>query len=128
MVHERTNIRSVTPDSLGGPVDLVVADLSFVSLAGIAGVLVGAASVDGDLIVLVKPQFEVGRDAADSGRGVITDPDLWRDAIGSTIAAFAAAGADMMGSMVSPLHGAEGNTEFLLHLRPRRPATEATAP
>lgn len=122
---DRTNIRDVTAESLGGAVDLVVADLSFVSLSGVTGPLVGSVVDGGDVVVLVKPQFEVDTEAVTAGRGVITDPELWRDALATVIAAFDAAGADMMGSMVSPLHGAEGNTEFLVHFRPR-PRESAT--
>ena len=79
--------------------------------------------------MLVKPQFEAGRREVSRGRGVIRDPGVWRAALADAIAAFDAAGATMMGVMVSPLRGADGNVEFLAHLRvgsrrligPRRP-------
>lgn len=118
IVHERTNIRSVAPADVGGRVDLVVADLSFVSVGSVAGALVALVSPGGSLVVLVKPQFEADPGDVTAGRGVITDPELWRSALNEAIAAFAAEGADMMGAMVSPLHGADGNTEFLVHLTP----------
>lgn len=123
VVHERTNIRSVTAESIGGAADLVVADLSFVSVASDAACLIALTDSGGSLVVLVKPQFEVEPGSAAEGRGVITDPELWRASLNAVIATFEAAGADMMGSMVSPLHGADGNTEFLVHLTPRRPVT-----
>jgi hypothetical protein len=67
--------------------------------------------------VLVKPQFEAGRREVSRGRGVIRDPGVWRAAVVDVIAAFDTAGATMMGVMVSPLRGADGNVEFLAHLR-----------
>lgn len=112
-VLERTNIRATTPASVGGPFDVVTADLSFISLRTVAEQLVDMVRPGGQLIVLVKPQFEVGRREASRGRGVISDPALWREALDQVIAAFEAAGATMMGVMVSPLRGADGNVEFL---------------
>ena len=117
-VVDKTNIRHATPESLGvEPFDLVVADLSFISLRSVADALVGLVGPDGDLVVLVKPQFEAGRVEASRGKGVIRDPEIWRRALEEVGSALAAAGAVMMGVMVSPLRGAEGNVEFLLHGR-----------
>lgn len=118
-VEERFNIRGVTPDRLGGQVDLVVADLSFISLTVVAPVLVTATRPGGDLIVLVKPQFEAGRREASRGRGVIRSPEVWAETLEGVIDAFRSAGAAIMGLMVSPLRGASGNVEFLLHARRR---------
>ncbi|HEX5266225.1 MAG TPA: hypothetical protein VFW24_05585, partial [Acidimicrobiales bacterium] len=73
---------------------------------------------------LVKPQFEAGRAAVSRGRGVVTDPDEWRRSLVAVGAAVAAAGAAMMGTMVSPITGAEGNVEFLLHARAHTPGDE----
>jgi 23S rRNA (cytidine1920-2'-O)/16S rRNA (cytidine1409-2'-O)-methyltransferase len=124
---ERTNIRTVTLGDLGGRrFDVVVADLSFISLRTVAVPLVSWTRPDGDLVVLVKPQFEVGRRQVSRGRGVIRDPDLWRRALDDVIAALEAAGATMMGVMVSPLRGADGNVEFLAHGRPSQPAGGTT--
>lgn len=122
-VRERTNIRDVT---LAAPVEVVVADLAFVSLRTVAAVLVQLAAPDGDVVVLIKPQFEAGRVEASKGRGVIRDPDVWRRAVEGVKDAFAAAQADMMGLMVSPLRGAEGNVEFLAHFRRDGGTTDAT--
>jgi 23S rRNA (cytidine1920-2'-O)/16S rRNA (cytidine1409-2'-O)-methyltransferase len=114
---ERTNIRAATLGDLGGTAfDVVVADLSFISLRTVAVTLTGVTRPGGDLIVLVKPQFEAGRREASRGRGVIRDAEVWREALEAVIAAFEAAGATMMDLMVSPLRGADGNIEFLAHL------------
>lgn len=118
-VVERTNIRSVDP--VRRPLyDAVVADLSFISLRIVLDVLVGSTRPGGWLVVLVKPQFEAGRAEVAGGRGVISDPVVWRRVIREVVEAAERAGSTTMGVMVSPLHGADGNTEFLLHLR-RRP-------
>jgi 23S rRNA (cytidine1920-2'-O)/16S rRNA (cytidine1409-2'-O)-methyltransferase len=69
------------------------------------------------LVLLVKPQFEAGRRDVSRGRGVIRDPDIWRDALAGVIDSAAAAGAAKMDVMASPIHGADGNTEFLVELR-----------
>lgn len=114
-VVERTNIRHVDP-SLRPPYDAVVADLSFISLRIVMDVLVGSTRPGGWLVVLVKPQFEAGRAEVSRGRGVITDPTVWRRSIRAVVEAAERAGSTTMGVMASPLHGADGNTEFLVHL------------
>jgi 23S rRNA (cytidine1920-2'-O)/16S rRNA (cytidine1409-2'-O)-methyltransferase len=114
---ERTNVRNLTRADLDGSVEVVVVDLSFISLATVTPVLVDVAAPDAAVVALVKPQFEAGRQEASRGRGVITDPAIWRRVLGEVIAAFEDAGAIIMGCMVSPLEGAEGNVEFLLHAR-----------
>ncbi|MFN0027695.1 MAG: TlyA family RNA methyltransferase [Acidimicrobiales bacterium] len=116
-VRERCNVRGLTPAELGGPVDLVVADLSFISLTTVASALVGCTREEGDLIVLVKPQFELGRRHVSAGRGVITDPVLWREALDAVAAALVAAGAPATAVVRSPITGGAGNVEFLLHAR-----------
>jgi 23S rRNA (cytidine1920-2'-O)/16S rRNA (cytidine1409-2'-O)-methyltransferase len=68
-------------------------------------------------VVLVKPQFEAGRIEADRGRGVIRDPAVWRRTVADAAAALRDAGAAIMGAMVSPLKGGDGNVEFLVHAR-----------
>jgi 23S rRNA (cytidine1920-2'-O)/16S rRNA (cytidine1409-2'-O)-methyltransferase len=117
VARERTDVRDLEPPPDGNGFPLVVADLSFISLRTVAGALLGQAAPGADLVVLVKPQFEVGREAASKGRGVITDPSLWRGALEAVMGAFDQGGAAIMDLMVSPLHGADGNVEFLLHLR-----------
>lgn len=123
-VFERTNLRTVRLGSLGGVAfEVVVADLSFISLRTVAPVLLGDLAVPGaDVVVLIKPQFEAGgldggRAEVSRGRGVVRDPDIWLGTIDGVISAFEACGATMMGVMASPMTGAEGNVEYLLHCR-----------
>ncbi len=112
---ERTNVRSLVLDE---PVDVVAADLSFISLATVAPALVGDnARVGADVIVLVKPQFEAGRAEVSRGRGVVRDAAVWRRVLEEVRSALQSHGAAMMDVMVSPLKGADGNVEFLAHLR-----------
>jgi 23S rRNA (cytidine1920-2'-O)/16S rRNA (cytidine1409-2'-O)-methyltransferase len=114
---ERTNVRGFTLTQAGCKAfTIVVADLSFISLRTVAPVLLGDLAAPGAAVVaLVKPQFEVGRAAASEGRGVIRDPALWETALVGVASAFGAAGAAIMGAMVSPITGADGNVEFFLH-------------
>jgi 23S rRNA (cytidine1920-2'-O)/16S rRNA (cytidine1409-2'-O)-methyltransferase len=114
---ERTNVRTLEPGSIGDPVDLVVADLSFVSLRTVLPALVALATAGADLVLLVKPQFEAGRAEASRGRGVIRDPLVWRRVLEEVRAAASEAGSAMMAVMVSPITGADGNREFLVHCR-----------
>jgi len=114
---ERLHVRDAEPDALGGPWPMLVADLSFISLTRVVAPLLRLVAPAADLVLLVKPQFEAERRDVSRGRGVVTDPDVWRDAVERVGGAFGDAGATNMGAMVSPIHGSEGNTEFLLHLR-----------
>ncbi len=118
-VMERTNIRGLELAAVGGaPFDLVVADLSFISLATVAPVLAGTLAAPGaDVVVLVKPQFEAGRAEVSRGKGVIRSPGVRRAALDRVASAFASQGATIMGAMASPLLGPAGNAEFLLHAR-----------
>jgi 23S rRNA (cytidine1920-2'-O)/16S rRNA (cytidine1409-2'-O)-methyltransferase len=85
-------------------------------------VLGANAAAGADVVLLVKPQFEAGRAEVSKGRGVVRDPAVWRRVLGDTCSALKAHGAAMMGAMVSPLKGADGNVEFLVHLRAHRAA------
>jgi 23S rRNA (cytidine1920-2'-O)/16S rRNA (cytidine1409-2'-O)-methyltransferase len=117
-VLDSTNVRTLTADDVGGPFELVVADLAFISLRTVAPVLAGALAGEGaDLVWLVKPQFEVGREVAARGRGVVRDPAAWQAALEGVGHALGAAGAAIMGAMSSPLRGADGNVEFLVWAR-----------
>ena len=111
-VRERVNVRDL--DDIE-PVDLVVADLSFISLRTVADRLLEAARPGADLVLLVKPQFEAGREEADRGRGIIRDPAVRAEAVVAVAAHLRQLGATIMGVMVSPLRGAGGNVELLLH-------------
>ena len=113
-VIERFNVRDVTPDAIGGVVDMVVADLSFISLTLVVHALLGVCREGADVVVLVKPQFEAGRRDVARGRGIIADPDLQERAVRDVAAAFEAAGAAVRGVIDSPIRGAEGNKEFLV--------------
>jgi 23S rRNA (cytidine1920-2'-O)/16S rRNA (cytidine1409-2'-O)-methyltransferase len=114
----------VAPGDLGPPVDAVVADLSFISLRTVMPALLGLVRDGGDLVWLVKPQFEAGRQEASRNRGVIADPEVWRRVLSEVAGALGGHGAAIMGLMTSPLRGADGNVEFLLH---GRAATEQPA-
>ena len=116
-VHEQTNLRHVEPADVGGPGSLVVTDLSFISVRTVAPHLVAMAELGADLIILVKPQFEAGKQEADRGRGVIRDPEVWRRTLDEATGAVSDAGAAIMGVMVSPITGGDGNVEFLAHAR-----------
>jgi 23S rRNA (cytidine1920-2'-O)/16S rRNA (cytidine1409-2'-O)-methyltransferase len=132
-VHERTNVRHLEPSALGGPVDAIVADLSFISLRTVAPALLALVRPGGDLVWLVKPQFEAGKAEAARGKGVIADPDVWSRVLGEVLVTLDTLGAANMGLMRSPLRGADGNVEFLLHARapgsgaPGRPVAELVA-
>ena len=126
VVRERTNVRDLSgPEAVGGAVDVVTADLSFISLRTVLPALLAVARPGADLVLLVKPQFEAGRQEAARGKGVITDPVVWRRVIDEVKGALVDHGADIMGVMVSPLTGADGNVEFLLWAR--TPASDAAA-
>ena len=115
-VLERTNVRDLRPEHLPGPPTVVVADLSFMSLRGVVPVLADLAAEGAELVLLVKPQFEVAPSEVGPG-GVVRDPDLWRRAIEAAAAACAGAGFGPRDVMASPLTGPAGNVEFLLHAR-----------
>jgi 23S rRNA (cytidine1920-2'-O)/16S rRNA (cytidine1409-2'-O)-methyltransferase len=115
-VLERTNVRALTAEQIGGPVDLVVADLSFISLRLVLPALTAAARHGADLLPMVKPQFEVGRERLGAG-GVVRDPAHRADAVRSVADAAAALGWGTAGVVASPLPGPAGNVEFFLWLR-----------
>ena len=118
VVRERTNVRHFTgPDDVGGAVDLVSADLSFISLRTVLPALLAVARPGADLVLLVKPQFEAGRQEVSRGKGVIADPEVWRRVLADVNGALVSHGAVIMGAMASPLTGADGNVEFLLWAR-----------
>jgi 23S rRNA (cytidine1920-2'-O)/16S rRNA (cytidine1409-2'-O)-methyltransferase len=112
---ERTNIRSVGSADLGEAPDLVTADLSFIRLATVLPVLVGLTAPGGELVLLVKPQFELPR--ALVADGVVRDSALHLQAVDSVERAAEAAGARCIASTKSVLEGPEGNSEFFVQLR-----------
>ncbi len=120
-VHDRMNVRELSPDAIGGPVDLVVGDLSFISLELVLDALLSVTAADGDLALMVKPQFEVGKDRVGKG-GVVRDLGLRAEAVTSVADAAARRGWGARAVTTSPLPGPAGNVEFFLWLR-RGPAT-----
>jgi len=122
-VHERTNVRELTPEAIGGPVDLVVADLSFISLRLVLPALTACAEPGADLMPMVKPQFEVGRERLGAG-GVVRDLGHRADAVATVAAAAAELGWGTAGVVASPLPGPAGNVEFFLWLRRDAPPPE----
>jgi 23S rRNA (cytidine1920-2'-O)/16S rRNA (cytidine1409-2'-O)-methyltransferase len=120
-VIERTNVRTLTPETIGGRAGLTVADLSFISLKLVLPAL--AACTDGDLVLMVKPQFEVGKERVGSG-GVVRDPALRAEAVVDVAAAGWNLGLGVAGVVASPLPGPSGNVEFFLWFRPGAPEAD----
>lgn len=119
---EGVNVRGLTTAETGGPVGLVVADLSFISLTVALPALLGVAAPDADLLVMVKPQFEVGRERLGSS-GVVSSPDLREEAVRQVAQAAERLGAVVRAVLPSPLPGPSGNHEYFLWLRPGAPAS-----
>lgn len=113
---EGHNLRDLTPDWTAGQVDLVVADVSFISLTLLVEPLVAATTPGGALMLLVKPQFELGRQALDK-HGVVTSAKLRAQAVTTVSEALQAAGAQVVGSHESVLPGPSGNREFFVYAR-----------
>jgi 23S rRNA (cytidine1920-2'-O)/16S rRNA (cytidine1409-2'-O)-methyltransferase len=111
---ERTNLRMMDPAIVGDPVDLVVGDLSFISLRLVLDPVFAVARPGAPYALLVKPQFEAGRVEAARGRGIVTDPEIWRRVLDEVATALRERGATIMGAMVSPLTGSDGNVEFVV--------------
>lgn len=113
---ERTNLRLVDPAALGAPFGVVVADLSFISLALVLPTLDASAAPSADFVLLVKPQFEAP--AADVGEGgIVRDPEVWRRSIASVVAALEERGLGAAGIVPARPRGARGNQEFFVHAR-----------
>lgn len=123
-VLDRTNIRDLSLDLIGDPVEVVVGDLSFISLAKVLDPLLGVCSPDADLALMVKPQFEVGKDRVGKG-GVVREPELRAEAVEQVASAAAQRGWGARAVARSPLPGPSGNVEFFLWLR--RGAPEITS-
>jgi 23S rRNA (cytidine1920-2'-O)/16S rRNA (cytidine1409-2'-O)-methyltransferase len=126
VVKDRTNVRALTPEDVGGTVDLVVADLSFISLRIVLPALASCLADGGDLVPMVKPQFEVGKERLGSG-GVVRDPLLRAEAVLEVVAAAAELGLRLHGVTASPLPGPSGNVEFFVWLRRGEPLEQESA-
>ncbi len=121
VILERLNVRALTPEQMPWRPDGIVADLSFISLRLVLPVLARVARDDADFLLLVKPQFEVGRGSVPRG-GVVRDPRLWALAIDAVVVSGAQSGLGTVGVAPSDLPGPAGNREFFLHLKGGAPA------
>jgi 23S rRNA (cytidine1920-2'-O)/16S rRNA (cytidine1409-2'-O)-methyltransferase len=116
VIHDRTNIRHLTGEIIGDPIDLVVADLSFISLTLVLPALAAVSKPEADFVVMVKPQFEVGREKLGAG-GVVRDPALRKGAVIEVADSAYDVGLGTLGIAASPLPGPAGNVEYFLWLR-----------
>lgn len=115
-VHDRTNIRDLTLDVVGNPVDLIVGDLSFISLTLVLDALISVTAPEADMALMVKPQFEVGKDRVGKG-GVIRDPALRAETVLDVAHAAQIRSWGVRAVTTSPLPGPSGNVEFFLWLK-----------
>lgn len=115
-VIERTNVRDLTAEAIGGPVEIVVADLSFISLSTVLPALTACTGAGADIVPMVKPQFEVGRGQVGAG-GVVVDPQLRAGAVLGVARRAAELGWHTAAVVASPLPGPSGNVEYFLWLR-----------
>jgi 23S rRNA (cytidine1920-2'-O)/16S rRNA (cytidine1409-2'-O)-methyltransferase len=119
VVHDRTNARTLTPETLGEPIDLAVIDVAFISLALVLGPVASTLGESGPpgspIVALVKPQFEVGRGGTD--HGVVRDPAVHRTVLETIVRQAAVLGLGARAVIASPILGPEGNREFLVHLQ-----------
>ena len=125
-VLDRTNVRTLTPADIGGVVDLVVADLSFIPLHLVLPALIACCGPGADVIPMVKPQFEVGKERLPAG-GVVRDPALRAETVAAVAASASDLGWGVAGVTASPLPGPSGNVEFFLWLRQDAPPLDPDA-
>lgn len=133
-VRENTDIRSITPELFADDPDrasgfgLIVADLSFISTRSLLPIFANVLATSGDALVLVKPQFEAGRQEASKGRGIIRDPTIWTRVLHEFIDGAVDANLVVHDLAISPITGGRsahgGNVEFLAHLHHRAPDTQ----
>lgn len=123
-VKDRTNVREMTLDDIDGiPADLVVGDLSFIPLGLVLPALVACTAPDADLVLMVKPQFEVGKERLGTG-GVVRSAELRADAVKNVARRAGELGLGVLGVTASPLPGPSGNVEYFLWLRAGAPALD----
>jgi len=125
-VLDRVNVRQLTPDQVAPAPGLVTADLSFISLVLVLPALAACAAADADFVLLVKPQFEVGRGKVGAG-GVVRDPAQRAEAVAAVAAAALEIGLGAAGVAASPLPGPSGNVEYFLWLRRAAPPLDQIA-
>ncbi|MBS2016558.1 MAG: TlyA family RNA methyltransferase [Deltaproteobacteria bacterium] len=121
LVLERTNARTLEPETIGGQADLVVVDASFIGLGKLLPAIARCMREGGELVALVKPQFEVGREEASRGRGVVRDPEVRARAIAGVLEEITAAGLEVIATCDSTIEGPKGNREAFVHAK-RLPA------
>ncbi len=121
-VHDRTNVRTLRPEDVAPAPGLVVGDLSFISLTLVLPALVRAALPDADFLLMVKPQFEIGRERLGRG-GVVRDPDQHVETVETVARCALDLGLDVYGVAASPLPGPAGNVEYFLAMRAGHPET-----
>jgi 23S rRNA (cytidine1920-2'-O)/16S rRNA (cytidine1409-2'-O)-methyltransferase len=126
IILDRTNIRHLTGELVGDPIDLVVADLSFISLTLVLPALAAVSKPEADYVLMVKPQFEVGRERLGAG-GVVRDPALRKAAVLEVAESAYDVGLGTLGVTASPLPGPAGNVEYFLWLRRGAPAIDEAA-
>jgi 23S rRNA (cytidine1920-2'-O)/16S rRNA (cytidine1409-2'-O)-methyltransferase len=119
VVMERTNARALVPADVGGPVDLTVVDASFIGLGKLVQVIARCTRSGGELVALVKPQFEVGREEASRGKGVVRDETVRRAAIDAARSEVERAGFDLLGEADCVIEGPKGNREAFVRARRR---------
>jgi len=115
-VMERTNVRELQAGAIDPPADLCVADLSFISLRTVAPNLLALTAPDAEFVLLVKPQFEAGRNHVGKG-GIVRDAVVHGTVLREVVGAFGALGLGVRALVTSPLRGADGNIEFFAHAR-----------
>jgi 23S rRNA (cytidine1920-2'-O)/16S rRNA (cytidine1409-2'-O)-methyltransferase len=119
VVRERTNARSLGPEDFAEPVDLVVVDASFIGLDKLLPAIASFLRPGGELVALVKPQFEAGREAVSKGRGVIRDVEVREAAIASARGAIEGSGFELVAEVDSEVVGPKGNVERFVHAKKR---------
>ena len=115
VVMEKTNIRYVTPEQLGEPLDLSVVDVSFISLKIVLPAIKALLKPTGQVLCLIKPQFEAGKEKVGK-KGVVRDPAIHKEVLDDFVALAQELNFKIMGLTFSPVKGPEGNIEFLAHL------------
>jgi 23S rRNA (cytidine1920-2'-O)/16S rRNA (cytidine1409-2'-O)-methyltransferase len=120
-VIERTNIRHADPETTGAPFDLIVADLSFISLITVSDALAALGGTEANWVLLIKPQFEAGRGRVGKG-GIVRDRTVRYDAVHDVVSHFASIGLGLHGVIESPITGTTGNTEYVAWFS-RQPGT-----
>jgi 23S rRNA (cytidine1920-2'-O)/16S rRNA (cytidine1409-2'-O)-methyltransferase len=119
LVLERTNAKTLEPEQVGGLAELVVVDASFIGLGKLMPAIARVLAPDGELVALVKPQFEAGKEEVSRGRGVIRDPEVRAKAIEGVVAELSEAGFEVIAQCDSTLPGPKGNVEAFVHARKR---------